>query len=219
MGKTPLRDFLFHDNEHPIGLTGDSENSLLKLLLCPHSILMQLLIGTLIDTPNLGSLRVRREHLVGAQSRPVTRSIPTYIYLPFRTHTTGTDQDGFINHLQPLTHPSSVSLLGTKPPHEVIYLEPHSFLLPSFTDLHLHAPQYLYAGTGLDLPLMEWLDRYAYRAEERIDQDEELARRVYTTLVKRLVEVGTGCVVLFGTIGVEAKWVRARFLVQGGRCV
>ena len=63
---------------------------------------------------------------------------------------------------------------------------------------------------------MEWLDRYAYRAEERLDEDEELARRVYTTLVQRLIEVGTGCVVLFGTIGVETKWVRGVLLVKVG---
>ena len=29
----------------------------------------------------------------------------------------------------------------------------HEFLLPGFVDCHLHAPQYSYTGTGLDLPL------------------------------------------------------------------
>ena len=52
---------------------------------------------------------------------------------------------------------------------------------------------------------MEWLDQYAYRAEERIDSDLALAERVYGRLCERLVQVGTGCVVLFGTIGVEPK--------------
>lgn len=67
----------------------------------------------------------------------------------------------------------------------------HTFLLPTYTDLHIHAPQYLYAGTGLDLPLMSWLQRYAFRAETRIDSDVALAEKVYRRLGQRLLENGT----------------------------
>lgn len=84
-------------------------------------------------------------------------------------------------------------------------LPERGFLLPTFADLHLHAPQYLNAGMGLDLPLMEWLDTYTYPAEERVDAEPALARRLYARLVERLIESGTGCVVAFGSIGVEAK--------------
>lgn len=84
-----------------------------------------------------------------------------------------------------------------------------SFFIPTFCDLHLHAPQYLYLGNGLHLPLMEWLDRYAFKAEERLDNDPELARRVYESLAKRLVSLGTGTALLFGTIGEETKCVGA----------
>lgn len=84
-------------------------------------------------------------------------------------------------------------------------LPPWSFLLPAFADLHIHAPQYLYAGTGLDLPLMQWLDTYTYAAEERVDADHALASRLYQRLVRRLIQAGTGCIVAFGTIGVQAK--------------
>jgi guanine deaminase len=55
---------------------------------------------------------------------------------------------------------------------------------------------------------MQWLDQYAYRAEERIDADpteEGLAGRVYRRLAARMIRSGTGGAVLFGTIGVEAK--------------
>lgn len=58
---------------------------------------------------------------------------------------------------------------------------------------------------GLDLPLMQWLNTYTYPAEERIDADPKLAERVYKRLVGRLVEAGTGAVLFFGTVGVEAK--------------
>lgn len=80
-----------------------------------------------------------------------------------------------------------------------------SFVLPTFCDLHLHAPQFLYQGTGLHLPLMEWLNEYAFKAEEKMDADAELAERVYTRLAERLVEHGTGAVLLFGTIKERTK--------------
>ena len=84
-----------------------------------------------------------------------------------------------------------------------------TFLLPTFCDLHLHAPQFLYQGTGLHLPLMQWLNEYAFKAEERIDNDiSDLAQRVYSRLAQRLVEHGTGAVLLFGTIKEETKYVQ-----------
>lgn len=87
----------------------------------------------------------------------------------------------------------------------LVELPPGSFLLPTFCDLHLHAPQYLYQGTGLHLPLMEWLNQYAFQAEERLDSDPVLARKVYQRLAERLVETGTGATLFFGTIKEETK--------------
>ena len=85
-----------------------------------------------------------------------------------------------------------------------------SFLIPTFCDLHLHAPQFLYQGAGLHLPLMKWLDEYAFKAEERVDADPALAHKVYTRLGQRLVEHGTGAtVLLFGTIKEESKYAVA----------
>ena len=89
----------------------------------------------------------------------------------------------------------------------VITVPQGSFFVPTFCDLHLHAPQFLYQGTGLHLPLMKWLDEYAFKAEERIDGEPELARRVYKRLAERLVQNGTGAVLLFGTIKEETKSV------------
>lgn len=63
---------------------------------------------------------------------------------------------------------------------------------------------------------MEWLDKYAYRAEERIDADRALARRVYTALAARLIEHGTGCVLLFGTIKPETNLLLAEVMQEAG---
>lgn len=89
----------------------------------------------------------------------------------------------------------------------VIQVPKGSFILPTFCDLHLHAPQFLYQGTGLHLPLMEWLNEYAFKAEEKLDADSDLAERVYRKLARRLIENGTGAVSLFGTIKEETKSV------------
>ena len=96
-------------------------------------------------------------------------------------------------------------LMNVTPDDKRVDIPKGSFMIPSFCDLHLHAPQYLYQGTGLDLPLMTWLFEYAYKAERRIDSDPALAKRVYDKLAQRLIEHGTGAVLLFGTIKTESK--------------
>ena len=90
---------------------------------------------------------------------------------------------------------------------DVVQVPEGSFILPTFCDLHLHAPQFLYQGTGLHLPLMEWLNEYAFKAEEKLDANSDLAERVYRRLARRLIESGTGAVSLFGTIKEETKSV------------
>jgi guanine deaminase len=59
---------------------------------------------------------------------------------------------------------------------------------------------------------MQWLDAYAYKAEERLDADADLARKVYTRLAERLAENGTGTVLFFGTIKEETKYLPFPYL-------
>ena len=35
-------------------------------------------------------------------------------------------------------------------------------ITPGLVDLHLHAPQYSYCGTAMDLELLDWLQQYTY---------------------------------------------------------
>lgn len=48
-------------------------------------------------------------------------------------------------------------------------------VLQSFADMHLHAPQYPMVGIGMDLPLLDWLERYTFPNEARF-ADEAFAR-------------------------------------------
>ena len=118
----------------------------------------------------------------------------------------GLDDKGYVNFLESASSAAAQDLLS-KSNAQPTMVPSGSFIIPTFCDLHLHAPQFLYQGTGLHLPLMEWLDEYAFKAEEKIDADPQLARRVYTRLAERLVENGTGAVLLFGTIKEETKYV------------
>ena len=38
-----------------------------------------------------------------------------------------------------------------------------SLIMPSFVDMHLHAPQYPMLGMGMDLPLIDWLNTYTFK--------------------------------------------------------
>jgi guanine deaminase len=120
------------------------------------------------------------------------------------------NNEGIITHLESSNSPKSIEVLRKHKENQdlaepILNIPPGSFLLPPFCDLLLHAPQFLYQGTGLDLPLMQWLDQYALKAEHRIDADPTLAHRLYTRLANRLKENGTGAVLLFGTIKEQTK--------------
>ncbi|PBK74947.1 Metallo-dependent hydrolase [Armillaria solidipes] len=125
------------------------------------------------------------------------------------------DDLGFITHFDPAASSQSTQFL-TNTNESLKQLPEGSFLLPTFCDLHLHAPQFLYQGNGLHLPLMEWLNEYAFKAEERLDADPALARRVYTRLAERFIENGTGAVLLFGTINEETNLVLADVMHKAG---
>ena len=72
-------------------------------------------------------------------------------------------------------------------------------ILQSFSDMHLHAPQYPMLGMGLDLPLMDWLVAYPFALEAKYT-DTDYARKVYSKLAKDLVERGTTRVCIFSSL-------------------
>jgi guanine deaminase len=138
------------------------------------------IIATLVQTPKLGQLEILHNQLISI------------------------DAKGFILSIHPQDSPEAKAVLSqsTQPP---VKLPEGAFLTPTFVDLHFHAPQFLYLGTGLHLPLMQWLDQYAYKAEEGLDADPDLAEKCYARLAERLIEAGTGAVLAFGTIKAETK--------------
>ncbi|KAI9058314.1 Metallo-dependent hydrolase [Trametes sanguinea] len=151
-----------------------------------------LLRGDFVHTPRLGEIQIMHDHLLR------------------------TDARGNIDYFAPASLPASKDIMASMPVKPTS-VPAGAFMIPTFCDLHLHAPQFLYQGTGLHLPLMEWLNEYAFKAEERLDSDPELAERVYKRLAYRLLEHGTGAVVLFGTIKTETNLILARVMQEVGQ--
>ncbi len=85
----------------------------------------------------------------------------------------------------------------------------------SFTDLHLHAPQYPMLGTGLDLPLLDWLNAYAFPTEARF-ADEDYAREMYCKLASELIRNGTTRVCMFSSLHRKATLILMEELEKAG---
>ncbi|KAF8919071.1 Metallo-dependent hydrolase [Mucidula mucida] len=134
----------------------------------------------------------------------------------FEDHLLAVNESGVITHFGPGRSSQAASLLSGQGPSAVLQVPEGSFVLPTFCDLHLHAPQFLYQGNGLHLPLLEWLNQYAFEAEKRLDGDPALARKVYSRLARRLKENGTGAVLLFGTIKEQTNLILADIMNAAG---
>ena len=88
-------------------------------------------------------------------------------------------------------------------------------ILPGLVDLHTHAPQYPYRGTGMDCELMQWLDRYAFPEEARY-ADAAYAERAYRIFADTLMKSATARAVVFGTIHTASTLILTDCMEQSG---
>lgn len=88
-------------------------------------------------------------------------------------------------------------------------------IMPSFVDMHLHAPQYPMLGMGMDLPLMDWLNTYTFKMEARF-ADTDYARRVYRRLADDLITGGTTRVCMFSSLHTDATLILMEELERAG---
>lgn len=76
-------------------------------------------------------------------------------------------------------------------------------IIPGFCDLHVHAPQYTYRGTGMDLELLDWLQKYAF-PEEASYADLEYAEKAYSIFAADLRRSATTRASIFASLHVPA---------------
>ena len=76
-------------------------------------------------------------------------------------------------------------------------------IIPGFTDLHVHAPQYTFRGLGMNMELIPWLNTYTFPAEAKY-ADVNYAKKTYPRFVEDLKNSTTTRAGIFGTIHVES---------------
>ncbi|CAJ0758659.1 16810_t:CDS:2 [Entrophospora sp. SA101] len=99
---------------------------------------------------------------------------------------------------------------------EVIRLTKKQFLMPGFVDTHTHAPQYPNAGTGMDLPLLEWLKKYTFPLEKSYSS-MDFTKKIYPIVVSHLLRNGTTTAVYYATIHLEASKYLVDVINQKGQ--
>ncbi len=90
-----------------------------------------------------------------------------------------------------------------------------AMVIPSFIDLHVHAPQYLQMGAGLDLGLLDWLAHHTFPGESRF-ADEDYARKIYPLFAAELLRQGSLRSVVYGTVHLASTLILAQALEKAG---
>jgi cytosine/adenosine deaminase-related metal-dependent hydrolase len=89
-------------------------------------------------------------------------------------------------------------------------------IIPGFVDAHCHAPQYVFTGTGMDLPLLEWLQKYTFPCEAKF-ANEDFARFAYEKSIQRHLKCGTTFASYFATIHNSACKILVEVINQVGQ--
>lgn len=88
-------------------------------------------------------------------------------------------------------------------------------ILPGLVDLHTHAPQYAFCGTGMDCELLDWLFQIAFPEETRY-ADAAYAERAYGIFARKLKEGATTRAVIFGTMHADATLTLMDLMERSG---
>ncbi|XP_044247201.1 guanine deaminase isoform X2 [Ursus arctos] len=88
--------------------------------------------------------------------------------------------------------------------------------MPGLVDTHIHAPQYSFAGSNVDLPLLDWLTTYTFPTELKF-QNIDFAEEVYTRVVRRTLKNGTTTACYFGTIHTDSSLLLAEITDKFGQ--
>ena len=90
-----------------------------------------------------------------------------------------------------------------------------SLIIPAFTDMHVHAPQYEERGIRMDLLLSDWLNQCTFPEEAKF-ADPDYARMVYRQFAQDLVRQGTLHAVIFATLHAGATDILMDLLEEQG---
>ena len=87
-------------------------------------------------------------------------------------------------------------------------------IIPGLTDLHLHAPQYTFRASGMDLELLDWLNTYTFPQEARYE-DTEFAKEAYSIFTEDMKKSPNTRACIFGTLHVPATLAQLYYAMVG----
>lgn len=88
-------------------------------------------------------------------------------------------------------------------------------IIPAFTDMHIHAPQFMQRGTEMDQLLYDWLNLTTFPAEAKFS-DPEYAEFVYSALADEMIRNGTFHACVFATIHTDSAILLSQILSARG---
>ncbi|TJX15637.1 guanine deaminase [Tissierella creatinini] len=88
-------------------------------------------------------------------------------------------------------------------------------IIPGFSDIHLHAPQYPNRGLGMDKELIPWLNTYTFPEEAKFS-DLEYSRDVYKKLIRDLWREGTTRSVVFSSVHLNSTKLLMDMFIESG---
>ncbi|XP_064499277.1 guanine deaminase isoform X2 [Pseudopipra pipra] len=131
-------------------------------------------------------------------------------------HLLGVDDDGTIVFLEQSDQQEQLSEKWGFKASDIRQLSKHEFFMPGLVDTHIHAPQYLFTGTRVDLPLLQWLTTYTFPTEAKY-QDSGFAEEAYTRVVRRTLKNGTTTACYFATIHTDTSLLLAEIIDKFGQ--
>jgi len=99
---------------------------------------------------------------------------------------------------------------------DVVELPDHQFIMPGLIDTHIHASQFPNAGIALELPLLEWLEKYTFPTEARFSK-QDFSSEVYERCVRTTLDSGTTTAVYFATIHRDSSELLAKICNRVGQ--
>ena len=92
---------------------------------------------------------------------------------------------------------------------------PTQFIIPSFVDTHVHAPQFSMRGMGQGLHILDWLDQVTFPHEAKFS-DTRYAKSVYTRCVEMALRQGITTACYFGSLHTPATKMLADICLDKG---
>uniref|UniRef100_A0A8C3ULT9 Guanine deaminase n=1 Tax=Catharus ustulatus TaxID=91951 RepID=A0A8C3ULT9_CATUS len=123
-------------------------------------------------------------------------------------HLLGVDDNGTIVFVEQADQLEQLAKTWGFKTSDIRQLSKHEFFMPGLVDTHIHAPQYAFTGTRVDLPLLQWLTSYTFPTEAKY-QDNGFAEEVYTRVVRRTLKNGTTTACYFATIHTDSSLLLA----------